>query len=289
MIGKRALEARSRWRKPKPALVAGLILLAGLAVISIAAPLIAPYDPTFESTAGLAADGSPLDPGSTYLLGTDPKGRDLLSRLIFGGRVTFFASVVAVGAATVIGLIIGLAAASSNRRIGGLLMRATDLGLAIPGLLLAAAITAVLGRGLVSLTIALAAVFWAPLARVTYGQAIIVKERQFVVAGRALGARWGFLLIHHVLPHVLPIVAAYAALSVGWAALFESALGFLGVGVQEPTSSIGAMLGCCLVFYRQHPGLILFPTLYLGLLVTATTLVGEALRRPREVSRGTGR
>jgi peptide/nickel transport system permease protein len=286
MMRKPALEERRPKRSLKPGLVTGAILLTGLAAISIAAPLIAPYDPTFESAAGLASDGSPLDPGLPYLLGTDPKGRDVLSRLIFGGRVTFFASVVAVGAATVAGLVIGLAAASSNRRIGGILMRATDLGLAIPGLLLAAAISAVLGRGVTSLTIALAAVFWAPLARVTYGQAIVVKERQFIEASRALGARWGYLLIHHVFPHVLPIVAAYAALSVGWAALFESSLGFLGVGVQEPTSSIGGMLGCCLVFYRQHPGLILFPTLYLGLLVTATTLVGEAMRRPRGLSGG---
>jgi ABC-type dipeptide/oligopeptide/nickel transport system permease subunit len=162
-------------------------------------------------------------------------------------------------------------------------MRLTDLGLAIPGLLLAAAIATILGRGVPSLIVGLAAVFWAPLARVTYGQAIVLRERPYVEAARVHGAGTVWVLRHHVLPHLLPVVGAYAALSVGWAVLFESSLGFLGVGVQEPTPSIGSLLGCCLVYYRAHPGLILYPALYLGLLVAAANLVGESLRpRPED-------
>ncbi|HEY5579359.1 MAG TPA: ABC transporter permease [Acidimicrobiia bacterium] len=259
----------------------GVGILLFLAVISVAAPLLSAYDPAFETTAGLGPGGEPLDPGTPgHLLGTDPKGRDMVARILYGGRVTFAAALLAVGIATVLGLAMGLIAANSGRFIGGVLMRGTDLGLAIPGLLLAAAIATVLGRGVVSLIIGLAAVFWAPLARLTYGQAVVLQERPYVEAARVQGARGASVLVRHVLPHLLPVVGAYAALSVGWAVLFESSLGFLGAGIQEPTPSIGGLLGCCLVYYRAHPGLILLPALYLGLLVAAANLVGESLRRP---------
>jgi peptide/nickel transport system permease protein len=128
----------------------------------------------------------------------------------------------------------------------------------------------------------LAAVFWAPIARVTYGQAIVLREREYVEAARVQGATGLRVLRRHVLPHLLPVVGAYAALSVGWAVLFESALGFLGAGVQEPDASIGSLLGSNLVYYRSHPGLILFPALFLGLLVLAATLLGESVRSRTE-------
>ena len=259
----------------------GVITLAVIAFVSIAAPLVAPNDPATESVAGLGPDGGPQGPGLTWPLGTDAKGRDVASRLIYGGRITFGSAALAIAFATLIGLTIGLLAASSHGSAGNVLMRVTDIGLAIPGLLLAAALTSVLGSGVTALIVALVAVFWAPLARVTYGQALVVEEQLFVEAARSLGAGRIRILVREITPHVLPIVLAYAALSVGWAALFESSLGFLGLGVQEPTSSIGAMLGSGLAYYRLHPGLIIFPALYLGLFVTGTTLVGEALRKPR--------
>jgi len=265
----------------------GLIMLGVIAVASIAAPLVAPKDPSLESVAGLGPDGGPQGPGLTWPLGTDAKGRDVASRLVYGGRITFGAAALAIAVATLIGLTIGLLAASSSGAAGNVLMRVTDIGLAIPGLLLAAALTSVLGSGVTSLVVALIAVFWAPLARVTYGQGVVVKERQFVEAARSIGAGRVRILVREITPHVLPIVLAYAALSVGWAALFESSLGFLGLGVQEPTSSIGSMLGSGLAYYRLHPGLIIFPALYLGLFVTATTLIGEGLRMPhRRVASG---
>lgn len=270
-----------RWRLR---IGAGIFVL--LALVSVMAPLIISQDPTFESPEALGPGGEPLNVGAPgHVLGTDPKGRDLLARIVYGGRLTFLAALTSVGIATLVGLAVGLAGAAIPRRLGGVLMRATDIGLAIPGLLLAAAITAVLGRGVLSLIIGLASAFWAPLARVTYGQAVVLRERPFVESARMQGAGTVAVLIHHLFPHLLPVVAAYAALSVGWAVLFESALGFLGAGVQEPTSSIGSLLGCCLIFYRAHPGLILFPTLYLGVLVTAANLVGEGLRRPAEGGR----
>lgn len=161
-------------------------------------------------------------------------------------------------------------------------MRFTDLGLAIPGLLLAAAIATILGRGVLALIVGLAAVFWAPIARVTYGQAVVLRERDYVEAARVGGAGAATVLRRHVLPHLLPVVGAYAALSVGWAVLFESALGFLGAGVQEPEASIGSMLGAHLIYYRSSPGLILFPAIFLGIMVVAANLVGESLRTRTE-------
>jgi peptide/nickel transport system permease protein len=261
----------------------GIGLLIGLVVLVIIVPLAWTADPTFESAAGLSATGEPLDAGAPgHPLGTDPKGRDLLARLVAGGRLTLVSAFVSVGIATLGGLLVGLLASGTSSFAGSVLMRFTDLGLAIPGLLLAAAVASVLGRGTVSLIVGLAAVFWAPIARVTYGQAVVLREREYVAAARILGAGAVTILARHLLPHLLPVVGAYAALSVGWAVLFESALGFLGAGVQEPEASIGSMLGAHLVYYRSHPGLILFPALFLAFMVVAANLVGESLRTRTE-------
>ena len=128
----------------------------------------------------------------------------------------------------------------------------------------------------------LAAVFWAPIARITYGQAVVQREREYVEAARVQGAASLTVLRRHILPHLLPVVGAYAALSVGWAVLFESALGFLGAGIAEPQASIGSLLGSHLVYYRSHPGLIPFPALFLAVMVVAANLVGESLRTRTE-------
>ncbi len=276
--------APTRPRKPQPwGLRIGIGLLLGLTALVILYPLVSPVDPTFESTQGLTALGEPLDAGAAgYPLGTDARGRDLLARVIYGGGLTMLTALSAVAMATLAGVAVGLLAANSRRFMGSVLMRFTDLGLAIPGLLLAAAISTILGRGTLSLIVGLAAVFWAPIARVTYGQAVVLRERDYVEAARVQGAGSATVLARHVLPHLAPVVGAYAALSVGWAVLFESALGFLGAGVQEPEASIGSMLGQNLVYYRSHPGLILFPALFLALLVIAANLVGESLRTRTE-------
>jgi len=259
-------------------LTLGLSIYGAILFVSLAAPLLPLRNPDAQLPQGLASSGAPLNPNLTFLLGTDGMGRDELSRLLYGGRVTFLAATLSVLLAAIVGLTIGLAAAVLPRWFGNALMRATDIGLAVPGLLLAATLGVILGPGVTSLTVALAAVFWAPLARVTYGQALVIVEKPFIESARVAGARTLRIMFREALPHVLPVTAAYAALAVGWAALFESTLGFIGVGVQEPTPSIGTMLGSGLAYYQTNPGLIAFPTLYLGLLVTATTLIGEGLR-----------
>jgi peptide/nickel transport system permease protein len=282
VIGPAPLPARAREAAPW-SLRVGLALIVVLAVLVIVGPLLWNVDPTYESSAGLSALGEPLDAGALgHPLGSDPKGRDLLARLFSAGRLTLLTALVSVAIATAAGLLVGLSAAATKRVAGSVLMRFTDLGLAIPGLLLAAAISTILGRGTLSLVVGLAAVFWAPIARVTYGQAVVLRERDYVEAAQVMGGGVATVLARHILPHLLPVVAAYAALTVGWAVLFESALGFLGAGVQEPDASIGSMLGSYLVYYRSHPGLILFPAIFLGLLVLAANLVGESLRTRTE-------
>jgi len=206
----------------------------------------------------------------------------MLARTIYAGAQTMLTALSAVAIATLAGVTVGLLAANTKRFAGSVLMRFTDLGLAIPGLLLAAAISTILGRGTLSLIVGLAAVFWAPIARVTYGQAVVLRERDYVEAARIMGGGAWTVLIRHILPHLLPVVGAYAALSVGWAVLFESALGFLGAGVQEPDASIGSMLGQHLIYYRSHPALIVIPAVFLAVLVMAANLVGESLRTRTE-------
>jgi peptide/nickel transport system permease protein len=272
--------APARAERPQPwGLRIGIGLLVALAVIVVVGPIAWTVDPTFESAAGLSELGEPLDMGAPgHPLGTDPKGRDLLARLLAAGQLTLVTALVSVAIATAAGLAVGLVAAGTGRAAGAVLMRFTDIGLAIPGLLLAAAIATILGRGPVSLVLGLAAVFWAPIARVTFGHAVVLRERPYVEAARVQGARSRTVLRRHILPHLLPVVAAYAALSVGWAVLFESALGFLGAGIGEPQASIGSMLGGHLIYYRSHPGLIFFPAVFLAVMVVAANLVGESLR-----------
>lgn len=282
MIGPTLAPARAP--EPRPwSLRIGVGLLLLLVAVVVIYSLLSPVDPTYQSIEGLNEFGEPLGIGADgHPLGTDPRGRDMLARVIYAGGLTLLTALTAVAIATVAGALVGLAAANTKRFAGSVLMRFTDLGLAIPGLLLAAAISATLGRSTLSLVIGLAAVFWAPIARVTYGQAVVLREREYVEAACVGGAGSITVMRHHILPHLLPVVGAYAALSVGWAVLFESALGFLGAGVQEPEASIGSMLGAHLVYYRSDPGLILIPAVFLAVLVIAANLVGESLRTQTE-------
>ena len=260
---------------------AGLLVL--LVVLVATYTLLSPVDPTYESIEGLTELGEPLPVGAEgYPLGTDPRGRDMVARTVYAGGLTMLTALSAVFIATVAGLTVGLLAATTKRFAGSVLMRFTDLGLAIPGLLLAASFSTILGRGTFALVIGLAAVFWAPIARVTYGQAVVLRERDYVEAARVMGGGSMTVMARHILPHLLPVVGAYAALSVGWAVLFESALGFLGAGVQEPDASIGSMLEAHRSYYRSHPALIVIPAAFLAVLVIAANLVGEALRTRTE-------
>ena len=177
-----------------------------------------------------------------------------------------------------VGVTIGLSASAAPNRLGGALMRVTDIGLAIPGCC-SPRRSLPCSAGLVSLIVGLAGVFWAPLAGHLW-PAVVTRNLPFIDAAKVLRGTPRFTLVRHV-PHVLPVVAAYAPCR--WGGLSSSrARSASWAGVQEPTPSIGNLLGCCLVYYRDHPGLILFPAIYLGLMVAGANLLGEALRLPPE-------
>ena len=182
--------APTRPREPQAwGLRVGLgLLFAILVAVVVLGPLLWDVDPTFESFASLTESGEPLDAGAEgHPLGTDRRVATCSRGCFYAGRLTLLTALVSVGIATVAGLLVGLLASNDRRFLGSVLMRFTDFGLAIPGLLLAAAISTILGRGTLSLIIGLAAVFWAPIARVTYGQAVVLREREYVEAARVQG------------------------------------------------------------------------------------------------------
>jgi peptide/nickel transport system permease protein len=269
---------------------AAAILIVALALL---APVVAPHDPNFQFRDGITRDG-PVGPNAKFLLGTDPLGRDLLSRLLYGARTSLTAGLLANVIATVIGVAIGGVAAFGGSplvgvRLGGrrfelampvesVLMRLTDLALAFPALLLAIALGAVLGPSLMLVSFVVAAILWSATARLVYGRVLIVKERDFVLAAAAVGVSPLRILVRHVMPHVLPIILVAAALGIAAAVLIESALSFLGVGVPLPSASWGSMIASHIGYYSSQPRLVILPGLAIMSTVLAFNLLGDALR-----------
>jgi peptide/nickel transport system permease protein len=231
----------STWRKflRKKAGVLGSIMLLSMVMIAVLAPWIAPYDP-YEPVQATAADVM-APPSSEHLLGTDESGRDVLSLVIYGSRISllvgFSASVIIV----VLGCVIGITAGYAGGRADLLLMRFTDAILVIPALPLMLVIIAVAGRSLSNIILIIGLLSWTYMARVVRAQVLSIKERQFVMRARALGISSLGIVMVHILPQVLPVIFAEATLDISWAILSEASLAFLGLG--DPTLvSWGSML-----------------------------------------------
>jgi peptide/nickel transport system permease protein len=220
----------------------GLVGLAMLAIVlglAVFAPLVAPYDPYKPVRARIDTIYAP--PSRAHPLGTDDGGKDVLSALIYGARVSLFVGFVAATITLVVGSAIGLAAGYYGGRVGGLLMRLTDVFLVIPDLPLYVVLVAILGPSIWNIILALAIFGWTGTARLVYAQVLSVKERLFVTRARALGASSGYIIRRHIFPMVLPIILAQNALVISGAILSESALSFLGLG-DPRLISWGAML-----------------------------------------------
>jgi ABC-type dipeptide/oligopeptide/nickel transport system permease subunit len=256
-----------------PALsISGLIIVL-LVGTALCAPLIAPYDPL-----AINLDSVKQSPGSGHLFGTDTLGRDIFSRVVFGARTS-----LAIGlSATVLSLVIGLLAGMLAGYIGGTtdtcITMITDLFLAFPSLLLAIAISVLLPPGLLSVTLALCLVGWASFARLFRGLAITLKERTFVEAARAMGCSHLRIMARHLLPHCLPIVMIAATIKVGGFILAESALSFLGLGIQPPQPTWGAMISLHRNYLPSAPWMIFFPGIAIALTVFAFNIFGDCLR-----------
>jgi peptide/nickel transport system permease protein len=221
-----------------PVGLAAMLVLAGLVLCAVAAPLIAPYGPFAGAiTDRLLAIGTP-----THLLGTDQEGRDILSRILYGGRITLLSGITPVLAATLIGGTIGAIAGHFRGLVGGALMRFMDIFYAFPSILLAIGIAAALGPGVSNAIIALSIVFIPPLTRVTESAVRTVEARPFMEAARASGAGTAQVIFRQVVPNVAVPVGVYASTLFGVSILFASGLSYLGLGVQPPAPEWGQML-----------------------------------------------
>lgn len=255
------------------AAVVGLVLVIVLALLAVFAPLLAPYAPDAQNLrARLRA------PSTEHWFGTDEFGRDILSRVLYGARISLLTGLVPVLSGLVVGTAIGLVAGYYRGRLDDLLMRVMDILLAFPSLLLALAVVGALGPGLVNAVIAVAIVAVPGYARLARSVVIATREEEFVQAARALGARDPRLLLKHVLPTTLGPLSVQATLGIGFAILSMAGLSFLGLGVQPPTSDWGEMLARGRRFLPDSPWLLLYPGAAISLTVLAFNLFGDGLR-----------
>jgi peptide/nickel transport system permease protein len=237
----------------------------------------------------VSGDGLPLGPNSRFWLGADLLGRDLLSRLLYGARVSLFVSLLGTALALVLGLGAGLMAGYYRGAVDTAISRFVDAMMAVPVLLLAIALASVLRSGSVWIVILiLGLVNWTYLARIIRAEVLSLRERDFVEAARALGASDRALLLRHLLPNLLGPLIVFATLSVAGNILLESALSFLGVGIQPPTPSWGNMIEEGMPFYTVAWWIMLFPGLAILLTVVSLNLVGDGLRAALAPAGGKG-
>ena len=259
-------------KKDKVAFISALVI-AGLVLAAILAPLIAPYDPL-----RINLDQLRLPPSWEHWMGTDNKGRDILSRVIFGARISLLVGVAASALSMFIGVSVGILAGYMGGKIDGLLSAMTDMVMAFPSLLLAIGITVVLPPGLYTVMFALALVGWASFARLARGMVLSVKEQQYIEAARASGCSTGRILYRHVLPNCLPLIIIAGSLKVGGFILAESALSFLGLGAQPPTPTWGSMVSLSRNYILSAPWTVVFPGLFIALTVLSFNILGDSLR-----------
>ncbi len=280
---------------------AGIILVWSL--LAIAAPTLTRmevlHEPIHQDNNGLDADGMPRPPSAHYLLGTDNLGRDVLSRVIYGARVSLTIGTAAMLTATLIGVTVGLIAGFYGGKLDLGLMRFTDMNLSLPAILLAIAFAGLmdgkvvhlhpawlhwsfldirLERGMVSVFLIIGFVCWPGMVRVIRGQVLSVKERDFVQAARALGASDTRLIFRHILPNVLPTVIVLAAMNTANTIMLEAGLGYLGIGVPPPAPTWGGMIADGQPYFISSPLIVIAPGVAIVLTVLAFNLLGQGLQ-----------
>jgi ABC-type dipeptide/oligopeptide/nickel transport system permease subunit len=256
----------------------GLTIVIVLTLAALVAPWLAPADPVHGSLRD-----SLRAPSHTFWLGTDVQGRDILTRVLFGARLSLAVGLVSQSVASLLGLMLGLLAGYYGRWLDALLMRLADVTLAFPSLLLLIAIAAAVTPSLPLVFVVIGIVGWAGMARLVRGQVLALRGLDYVQAARALGARDTRILSHHLLPGVLAPVTVAATLGVGGAIMAEAALSFVGLGAQPPTPSWGAMVADGRDLLRVAPWVSLVPGLAIGLTVLGMNLLGDGLRDALEV------
>jgi peptide/nickel transport system permease protein len=261
-----------------PLAILGLIIVLIFIGLAVFADYVAPYSPN-DSDLSLYV----TPPSSVHLLGTDDVGRDVLSRLIYGTRISLQVSLLSTVIGLIVGVSVGLIAGYFEGIVDTFMMRLTDIFLAFPLLLLAIALVSALGPNENSAFLALGIVTWPYFARLARGQALLLKNLEYVVASRALGAKTGRILFVHMLPNMLTPLIVYATLNIANIILAESALSFLGLGAQPPTPSWGSMLADTRSFLLSAPWLPTYPGVAIFLASLGFNLVGDGLRDALDV------
>jgi peptide/nickel transport system permease protein len=262
----------------------GLAITLLMVLVALLADVVAPYSPADQDYDAILSS-----PSLAHWMGTDNLGRDNLSRIIFGARVSIQAGVVAVVIAVVVGTMLGIAAGYWRGWIDDLLMRLCDALWSFPGIVLALFIAAALGPGLLNAMIAIGIVFIPVIARLVRGSTLTIREREFVLAAKVLGANDVRIMGVHVLPNVLGPVIVQASLLVAYSIIVEATLSFLGLGVQPPEPSWGSMLKAAAQYMQVAPWLSFFPGTAIFATVLGLNLLGDGLRRaldPRLRGRG---
>jgi peptide/nickel transport system permease protein len=256
----------------------GVLMVISLALVAMFAPMIAPHDPV---RAVANTFGDPGAPSSAFPLGTDQLGRDVLSRIIFGARISLTVGVAAMLVTISIGVTIGLLSGFFGGAIDFVLMRFTDVMLTLPALLLAMALVSVLRPSLLSILMVIGLVSWTGVARVVRAETLSMAQRDFVLAARALGAPPERLIIRHVFPNVMPIIVVMAVLGTSGTLLLDAGLSFLGLGVPPPTPSWGRMIEEATTYFRTAPWLAVFPGIAIFYAVLGFNLLGYGYLRRR--------
>jgi peptide/nickel transport system permease protein len=250
-----------------------LVIIVVLVVAAVLAPLLAPYNPY-----AVALDVRLEAPNRAHLLGTDELGRDILSRLLYGARVSLWVGIVTVALSGLIGVTGGLVAGYLGGYWDALIMRLVDVFLAFPVIVLAIAIVAVRGPGLTNVLIALALVYWTTYARVARSIVLTLREEEYTWAARTLGASSARIMVRHLLPNAVAPLIVLASLGMGNAIVAEAALSFLGLGIQPPEASWGSMLNVGMGFLRDASFLSTTPGLAIFVTVLGFNLLGDGVR-----------
>jgi ABC-type dipeptide/oligopeptide/nickel transport system permease subunit len=252
----------------------GLFFVSVVVVAAVFAPWLAPHNPI----TGDLKNAYLVEPGSRFLLGTDTQGRDVLSRVLYGARLSLSVGVISQSVSVTLGVLLGLLAGYYGRWVDALVMRLADITLAFPTLLLLIAVAAAVEPSLPVVFVVIGIVGWAGMARLVRSQVLVLRRAEFVLAAQALGARDRRVLLRHLLPNVRTQVIIAATLGIAGAIMAEAALSFVGLGAQPPTPSWGAMVADGRDLLRVAPWISFAPGLAIGIAVLGFNLVGDGLR-----------
>lgn len=255
-------------------IVVGGVIVGLMTLTAVFAPLLAPYHPTDDANLMFAQES----PSRQFLFGTDSQGRDILSRVIFGARISLSVGLISQGLNSLIGIVLGLTAGFFGRWWDDLVMGLTNIMLSIPSLIFALAIVALLGPGLMNVFIALGFTNWSYSCRITRSQVLSARSLEYVQAARALGYGRFRLMFTQILPNIMGPITVIATLGVAGAILLEASLSFLGLGVQPPTPSWGSMLSQARDQLFTAPWVSVFPGMAIFLTVLGLNLLGDGLR-----------